>query len=440
VTTPEVVITGMGVVSPLGVGLGAHWQGLVSAQSAARGIGKFDASRFPTTFAAEVPDFRPAEFIDEPKLFLSMDLATQFAVAATAMALRHAGLDTTSWIARRVGIYLGITGFNFSDYESVAEAALRSRDADPQVAFNLGCLGKELSSPSACASMILSSPVASTLYISRRYNVRGPFNVISTACAAGSQAIGEAKRAIERGDADLIITGGTEESVNPMKLLRFCLLGALSRRNDDASGACRPFDAGRDGFVLADGAGILVLESRAHAERRGAPIQARLSGYGASSDAYRVTDAHPAGDGAALAMRLALADAGLRPEDVDYVNAHGTSTPSNDLAETRAIKRVFGAGAHRVPVSSTKSMTGHLISAAGAVECITAVQALQHQTIPPTINYSRPSPECDLDYVPNRARPAEMNVVLSNSFGFGGQNSVLVVDRRLQPAPMGGTP
>lgn len=420
----DVVITGMGILSPLGVGLQTHWGHLVAGRSGVGPIAKFDASTFPTTFAAEVHDFCAADFIEDGSLLPAMDLATQFAIAATDMALDDAGVDPQAWDAARVGIYLGMTGFNFSDYARVSQAALR---AGVPGLKDLARFGAALLQDSDAFDPILSSPVASTLYIARRYNVRGPFNVISTACAASSQALGEAKYAIERGDADLIIAGGTEESVNPIKLLRFCLLGALSSRNADPPRASRPFDADRDGFILADGAGILILESRTHAEQRGARIYACLAGYGATCDAYRVTDVHPAGQGAALAMQQALENASLHPEDVNYINAHGTSTRLNDLAETRAIKRVFGAHAYRVPVSSSKSMTGHPISAAGAVECITAVQTMQHQVLPPTINYTTPGPECDLDYVPNQARVAEVQVVLSNSFGFGGQNIALIL-------------
>jgi 3-oxoacyl-[acyl-carrier-protein] synthase II len=428
VTAPgrEVVVTGLGAISPLGIGLAAQWRSLVEGRSGIRSISKFDASGFPVTLGAEVPGFRPEDFIEEGFERAAMDLPTQLAVAAARMAIEDAGLGPGAWDPARAGIYLGTTGFNFSDWEAVSEVALRAAAGAP-AALDLRSFGRELAKSADALRARLSSPVASTLAIARRFGIRGPFGLVATACAAGGQAIGAAKRAIERDEADLVIAGGAEESVNPVKLLRFCLLGALSRRNAEPARASRPFDGQRDGFVLADGAAVLVLEARAHAERRGARVYGRVAGYGASSDAYRVTDVPPDGAGAVLAMRAALADAGQSPDAVDYVNAHGTSTRVNDVVETRAIKQVFGERAYALPVSSTKSLTGHLITAAGAIEAVIVCLALRHQVIPPTVNHEVPDPECDLDYVPNHARPARLETVLSNSFGFGGQNVALVL-------------
>jgi 3-oxoacyl-[acyl-carrier-protein] synthase II len=429
----EAVVTGMGAVSPLGIGLDATWRRLLEGPSGVRRISKFDASAFPVTLGAEVPGFQAEAFVEDGVLRAAMDRPTQFALAAARMAMEDAGLPARGWDRGRAGIYLGMTGFNFSDYDRVGAAARRAATGRPGARLDLGGLGRALTKDLDPLRLRLSSPIAGTLAIARQFGVAGPFSVVSTACAAGGQAIGAARQAIARGEADVVITGGTEESVNPIKLLRFCLLGALSRRNAEPERASRPFDAQRDGFVLADGAGVLVLEAREHAERRGARVYGRVAGFGASSDAYRITDVPPDGGGAVLAMRRALADAGLGPDAVDYVNAHGTSTKVNDVVETRALKQVFGERAYALPVSSTKSMTGHLVSAAGAVECIIALLALRHQVIPPTATYEVPDPECDLDYVPGRARPARLGAVLSNSFGFGGQNVALLVCR--EPSP-----
>ncbi len=426
----RVVITGLGVVSPVGIGSDKFWNSLVEGRSGVGRLRKFDPSGFPVQLGAEVWDFDAETALRDGDPREAIDLPTCFALAAAEMAWADAGLRPERMDPERIGLSLGVSGYHVPDYPHIAALATRAAALAPPGMDAEALVEKSLRAERGVASLYGAS-ITPPLFLGRRFPIQGPVTLISTACASGAQAIGEAKRCLERAEADVMLAGGTEESVNPIKLLYFFLLGVLSTRNAAGQDALCPFDARRDGTVLADGAGVVVLETLAHAARRGARIYAELLGYGASCDAYRLTDSHPEGVGAILAMTRALTDAALPPESVDYINAHGTSTWANDRVETLAIRRVFGASANKTPISSTKAMTGHLISAAGAVECIATVLTLVNQVIPPTINYHTPDPECDLDYVPNVARNAEVTVALSNAFGFGGQNATLILHRGL---------
>ncbi len=416
-----VAVTGLGVVSPIGVGLSPFWRALIEGRSGIRRIRKFDASDFPVRLGAEVPGYQQAgrEMPSE-----AADLPTSFAVTAAEMAWADAGLVAHEIDPERVALFLGVGGFHVPDYRAIADLASGMGDGIDAAAVSRGAQRVERG-----GAALHGAAITPVLSIGRRLPIRGRVAVISTACAGGAQAIGEAKRCLERGDADIAVAGGVEEGVSPIKLLFFSLLGALSRRNDLGAGALRPFDRNRDGTVLGDGAGIVVLETLAHARKRGAQVYAELAGYGTSSDAYRLTDSHPDGSGAALAMTRALADAQVDPDAVDYVNAHGTGTVANDRAETVAIRRTFGRRAARLSISSTKAATGHLVTAAGAVECIVTALSLVHGVIPPTMNCAEIDPDCDLDYVLHTAREQALTVALSNSFGFGGQNVTLVLRR-----------
>ncbi|MBX5466237.1 MAG: beta-ketoacyl-ACP synthase II [Firmicutes bacterium] len=405
---PErVVVTGMGVVTPSGTGLQEFWEGITSGESAVDYIRSFDPSPFPTRIAAEIRGFDPLQYLDKKEV-RHMDRFVQLAVAASQQAWDDAGLG--DWVdGERAGIIVG-TGIGGMGTLIEQHKILMERGPDRINPFFI--------------PMMIGNIAGGRLAM--RYRLYGPNTTIVTACASSGHAVGDAMRAIQWGEADIMLTGGTEAVILPISFAGFCAMRAMSTRNDDPKRASRPFDRDRDGFVMAEGAGFLVLESLTHALRRGAKIYAELTGYGRSADAYHVVEPHPEGKGAALSMQRALEDAGLRPEDVDYINAHGTSTPKGDEAETLAIKRVFGEHAFRLAVSSTKSSTGHLLGAAGAVELIATVLAVHHQVAPPTINLENPSPECDLDYVPNRPRPQRIRVALSNAFGFGGQNVTLV--------------
>ena len=407
----RVVITGVGAVTPLGIGVEALWEGVLAGRSGIRRISRFDPSPFPCQIAGEVPDFDPTAFIDR-KEARRMDRFTQFAMATVAMALRDAGLDPASLDGDRLGVVMG-TGIGGIETFVEQAAVMAERGPDRVSPFFI--------------PMMIANMAAGQVAI--RYRARGPNTTVVTACAASAHAIGEAFRILQRGQADVMITGGSEAAIVPLGLAGFCAMKALSTRNDRPEAASRPFDRGRDGFVMAEGAGALILETLEHARRRGARIYAEIIGYGSTADAHHITQPAPGGEGGARAMEAALADAGIDPTDVDYINAHGTSTPQGDVAETLAIKRVFGDHAYRLAVSSTKSMTGHLLGAAGAVEAILTVLALRDGVLPPTINLDDPDPECDLDYVPHRARPRAIRVALSNSFGFGGQNACLAFRR-----------
>jgi len=404
----RVVVTGIGAVTPIGVGKDALWDALARGVSGIGPITRFDAADYPTRFAGEVRQFDPTEYMDR-KDARRLDRFVQYAWAATRMALEDAKLDPARVDGERMGVLIG-SGIGGIE---VLEQQIRV----------LAERGPSRVSPFLVPMMI---PDMAAGYVSIQTGAKAHNACTVTACASGANAIGDAARIIERGDADIMITGGSEASVTPVALAGFSAARALSTRNDDPQRASRPFDKERDGFVLAEGAGILILESLEHAQARGARIYGEVAGYACTGDAYHITQPAPEGEGAYRALKLALQDAGVAPDQVDYINAHGTSTEYNDYFETLAIKRALGEAAYKVAISSTKSMTGHLLGAAGAVEAIACLLAMKHGLIPPTINYEVPDPGCDLDYVPNAARKAQVNVAVSNSFGFGGHNAVLV--------------
>jgi 3-oxoacyl-[acyl-carrier-protein] synthase II len=405
----RVVITGMGVVTSLGFGIESFWQNLIAGKSGVGPITSFDTRAFATRFAAEIRDFRPEEFM-ERKEARRMDRFVQFAVAAARMAMEDACFTITPENAERVGVLIGSGIGGILTIEEQFRIMLEK--------------GPDRISPFFIPMLI--SDMASG-QVSILFGAKGPNSTVVTACATGTHAIGDAYHIIRRGDADAMIAGGAEAAISPLGLGGFCAARALSTRNDDPERASRPFDADRDGFVMAEGAGVLILETLESAQRRNARIYAEIVGYGLSGDAFHVTAPAPEGEGAARAMKMALLKAGIQPEEVDYINAHGTSTIPNDRLETAAIKRVFGEAAYQVAISSTKSMTGHLLGAAGAVEAIVCALAIKHQMVPPTINYETPDPECDLDYTPNRPCPRRIRVAMSNSFGFGGHNATIIL-------------
>ncbi len=423
----RVVITGMGWITPLGHDLETVWRRLLAGESGVAPTSIFDAGTFPTQFAAEVKNFDVADFLGEH--YANHDTCirnTGFALAAAELAWRDAGLNGRGGVdPEMVGVYLG-GGEGPIDFDNFVAAAVAGWDREKsdldavrwaEVAGERLTAVKEFEQDPNCAAGHLAC----------RFNAQGPNANTLTACAASTQALGEASCMIARGDADIMISGGTHSMIHPLGVTGFNRLTALSTRNDEYQTASRPFDRTRDGFVLGEGAGILILEDLDCAERRGAKILAEIVGYGSTADAFRVTDMHEGGRGAIAAMQGALRAAGLKPEQIDYVSAHGTGTEENDKIESLAIKTVFGAHAGKVPVSSVKSMLGHLIAGAGAVELITCVLAIRDGVIPPTANYREPDPNCDLDYVPNEPRKADVRNCLSNSFGFGGQNDTLIV-------------
>jgi 3-oxoacyl-[acyl-carrier-protein] synthase II len=407
----RVVITGLGVVSPLGIGIDAFWNGLVEGRSGIRQITLCDPGDSPSRIAAEVVDFNPLDYVDA-KEARRMSRASQFAVAAARMALADSGVVVDDGNRYDIGALIA----NGSSSPPDTELAMRTLIGRGLTKVNPFYITGSLPNMPSCQVAI-------------QLGLLGYNTAIATACAASSQAIGEAAEVIRRGDATIMLAGGTEAPICQLTLASFTAIRALSTRNDDPERASRPFDRTRDGFVLAEGAGVLVLEQLSHARRRGAHIYAELVGYASTSDGYHVTAPHPDGDGAARAMIRALARARTSPQQVDYINAHATSTSVGDVAETKAIKHVFGEYASSVPISATKSMIGHMTSAAGAVEAAATILAMKHNIIPPTINYEYPDPECDLDYVPNKARPADLRITISNSFGFGGINGVLVFSK-----------
>ena len=407
----RVVVTGVGMITPLGVGTGPTWEAILAGKSGVGPITKFDASQFSTTIAAEVKRFAPEDFVDRKEI-KRMDPFIHLAMASAHLAMEDAGLSIDGEMGPRVGVYMGSGLGGLSPPERYHQAYLEE--------------GVRKISP-FFIPMLISNLAPG--HIAIRYGAKGPNITTTTACAASSHAIGEALVAIRRGVCDAVIAGGSEATITPMGLGGFCAMKALSSRNDDPERASRPFDKDRDGFVMGEGAAILILEELEFARGRGAKIYAELCGYGASGDAHHVTAPAPGGEGAVRCMRAALEDARIRPEEVEHINAHGTSTPYNDQFETMAIKTVFGEHARNLAVSSTKSMTGHLLGAAGAVEGAFSVLALRDGVIPPTINYTTPDPECDLDYVPNEARRKAIRYALSNSFGFGGTNSCLLFGR-----------
>jgi 3-oxoacyl-[acyl-carrier-protein] synthase II len=405
------VITGIGVISPLGIGVRKNWEALLRGESGIGPITRFDASKHSTRIAGEVKNFDPLAFIDR-KEARKMDLFIQLAMAAAALAVEDAGISPALLEGDRTGVYIGSGIGGLATIEESHKILLER--------------GPDRVSPFFLISIIINEAAG---YVSIKYRSRGPNSATATACATSTHSIGDSYRMIARGDAERMLAGGTEAPVTPLGVAGFCALRAISTRNEEPQRASRPFDAERDGFVMSEGAGILLLEELEAARRRGARIYAEIVGYGMNADAYHVTAPAEDGAGAIGVMRRALADAGIKPTEVGYINAHGTSTPFNDKIETLAIKHVFGGHARRIGVSSTKSMTGHLLGAAGALEAGITALCLTNQVMTPTINYEHPDPECDLDYVPNAARPAEIRYALSNSFGFGGTNGCLILKR-----------
>jgi 3-oxoacyl-[acyl-carrier-protein] synthase II len=408
----RVVVTGVGLVTPLGTGVEKNWDALITGRSGIRRISRFpNVEAYASQIAGEVPDFSAEDFI-EPKEIKKMDLFIQYAVAAAAMAMIDSGLKIDTDLAEQVGVIIGVGLCGIDTIETTKEALLNG--------------GPRKISPFFIPKVISNLAPGQ---IAIRHGAKGINLTPTSACSSGTHAIGEAYHLIRRGLQDAVITGGAESAITPLGVGGFAAMKALSTRNDQPERASRPFDRDRDGFVIAEGSGVLILEERERALERGAKIYAEVVGYAANGDAHHMTAPAPEGEGAARCMRLALKDAGLVPSEVDYINAHGTSTEYNDANETMAIKKVFGEQATKVAVSSTKSMTGHLLGAAGAVEGVFSALTLHHGVIPPTINYDHPDPECDLDYVPNQARKADVKIVLSNSFGFGGTNACVIMRR-----------
>ena len=422
----RVVITGMGTVNPLAHNVEDTWRAMLESRSAVRRTVLFDASTYPTTFSAQVLDFDLAKHLPSAEKHRHAGRHGRFALGAAAEAWRQSGLESAAHLdRRRLGLYLGSGegSLDFSNFISTLVDSWRDGQVDMKVwaelAFQRMDIYREVEQET---NMVLS-------HLAGEFGVLGPaFNVL-TACAASTQALGEAAMLVRRGDVDVAISGGAHSMIHPFGMMGFNRLTALSTRNGELETASRPFDASRDGFVLGEGASILILEDYDFARARGAKMLAEVVGYGASADAFRITDQDPEGDGAASSMRGALADAKLAPKDIDYISAHGTGTKQNDSVETRGVKAVFGELAPMVPMASVKSMVGHLIAAAGATELITCVLAIRDQVLPPTINYHHRDPDCDLDYVPNVARKAKVETCMSNSFGFGGQNNTLIVTR-----------
>jgi 3-oxoacyl-[acyl-carrier-protein] synthase II len=413
------------MVSPLGIGLEASWKALCAGTNAIDWITIFDASSFPTRIAAEVRDFDFDKLLEGENSYVGLGRNSQFALIASQEAVKDAGLVDGNYDPEKTGVYLG-AGEGTMDFKSFFNVLFDSspdNHVDMQKFFDgfVHSLDK--------MKELQQEPNIPAAHIAIRYNARGINCNTLTACAASSQATGEAMEIIRHGDADVMIAGGTHSMIHPFGIMGFNLLTAITTRNDPPDKAMRPFDLKRDGFVLGEGSSILILEELEHAKARGARIYAELIGYGSTADAYRATDSHPEGRGAIATVRRALADAQVAPEEIDYINAHGTSTVINDKVETLAVKEIFGDHAWKVPMSSIKSMLGHLIAAAGATELIVCIKAINDGIIPPTINYEYEDPECDLDYVPNVARKKQVNVVMSNSFGFGGQNVALIVRR-----------
>ena len=407
----RVVMTGVGAVTPVGNTAEEFWAALLEGRSGIGAITRFDASQMPTRIAGEIKGFDPLKYIDK-KDDRKFDRFLKYAVACAAMAVEDAGIQTDRVDASRFGV---LVGSGIGGLETLLEnfETLRTKGPDRVSPFFI--------------PMIIINMASGV--IAMRFGAKGPNSSVVTACATGNHAIGEAMRIIERGDADVMIAGGSEAIIVPLTIAGFSQMKAMSTRNDEPTKASRPFDAGRDGFVCGEGGGLVVLESLEHARQRDARIYAEMVGYGMTGDAHHMTAPDPEGDGAARAMAAALRDGGLEPSAVGYINAHGTSTPYNDKFETIAIKRVFGEHAKKVPISSTKSMTGHLLGAAGGIEAIATAFAIHHGVLPPTINYDTPDPDCDLDYIPNQARKQEVEVALTNAFGFGGTNATLALKK-----------
>jgi 3-oxoacyl-[acyl-carrier-protein] synthase II len=399
----------MGIVSPLGIGLEKNWGALCEGRSGVGPITRFDTSEYPAKIAGEVKGFNPEDYVEDKKEIKKMDMFIHYALAAGTMALQDAQLIIDESNADRVGVMVGSGMGGLSSIEKYHKVLLAE--------------GPKKITPFFIPMLIVNlAPGQISIY----FGARGPNSSVVTACATGNHSIGEAFKIILRGDADAMIAGGAEAVITPLAIAGFSSMRALSTRNSEPERASRPFEKDRDGFVMAEGAGVLLLEDLQHALKRGAKIYAEIIGYGCNADAYHISAPSPNGIGAARCMEIALRDAGISYDEVDYINAHGTSTPLNDLSETMAMKTVFKDHAKKVAVSSTKSMTGHLLGAAGGVEAIYSILTIQHGVIPPTINYETPDPDCDLDYVPNTARESKVKIVMSNSFGFGGTNATLI--------------
>ncbi|NOX56408.1 MAG: beta-ketoacyl-ACP synthase II [Planctomycetes bacterium] len=409
----RVVVTGIGVITPLGCELSEYWDRVCAGKSGIGPVRRFDCSEFKVRFGGEVRDFDATEHMPiDGKEVRRLDRFCQFALVAAHKAIQQSGVDFSQGDPYRYGV---LVGSGIGGLEEIEQQHNVLYDRGPTRV-----------SPLMIPKLIVN---AASGNISVRWGLRGPNSAVVTACASATNAIGDAFRLVQNGVADVMVTGGSEAALTPMGLSGFARMNALSTRNEEPERASRPFDRDRDGFVLSEGAGVLILEEYERAKQRGAPILAEIVGYGMSADGTHITAPDPNGRGAAQAMTAAIRDAKLNPQDIDYINAHGTSTPLGDVAETRGIKSVFNSHAQRVAISSNKSQVGHLLGASGAVELITAILALQHQVLPPTINLDHPDEECDLDYVPNEARPAKIQYVLKNSFGFGGHNACLVIKK-----------
>jgi len=406
----RVVITGMGVVHSLGFGVDNFWNAIKEGKSGISLLSKFDTTNFEAKVAAEIKSFEPTDYIDK-KEAKRMDVFTQFAMAAAKMAMEMSGLDMEQEDRFRAGV---IIGSGIGGIQTLEEQH-----------HTLETKGPGRVSPFFITSMIANMAAGR---VSIEYGFQGFNECVVTACASGNNAIGDAFKVIQRGDADIMLTGGAESAITPLSFAGFCSNKALST-NPDPNTACRPFDRDRDGFIMGEGSGILVLEELEHAKKRGAVILGEIVGYGCTCDAYHITAPHPEGIGGARSMKNAIIDAGIKPEEIGYINAHGTSTPLNDPGETKVIKDVFGKHAYKLAVSSTKSMTGHLLGAAGAIEAIITAMALKDGFLPPTINLQNPDPECDLDYIPNKGRYADIKYALSNALGFGGHNAAILLKK-----------
>lgn len=407
----RVVVTGLGALTPLGNSVEESWEGAIAGRSGIGPITKFDSSSFSSKIAGELKNFDPQQYVDKKEIRRYDDFAI-YALAASEMAMADAALTINNEFSSRAGVIIGSAIGGVSTIESEIRVLIKS--------------GPRKISPFAVPAILANLAAG---HVSIRFGAKGPINCTVTACAAGTSAIGDAYKTIAYGDADIMITGGVEAAISPLAVGGFCAMRALSVRNNEPQKASRPFDKDRNGFVIGEGCGIIILEELSFALKRGARVYAEVAGYGCTSDAFHMAAPPPGHEGAARSMQVAIQDAGLQPTDIDYINAHGTSTPLNDLYETQAIKSLFGDHAKKLMVSSTKSMTGHMLGATGGVEAIFAIKALQQGIIPPTINLDNPDPECDLDYVPKVARHKKINIAMSNTFGFGGVNAVLVLKK-----------
>jgi 3-oxoacyl-[acyl-carrier-protein] synthase II len=408
----KVVVTGLGVVSPIGNNVADFWANLIAGQCGVEKITQFDASAFDTQIAAEVRNFDPAPAFPSPKEVRRTDRYTQFGVHAAWQALKDSGLDLEKTDLDRVGVMIG-SGIGGLTTTTDQHKILLERGPGRMSPFTIPMLIGNMASG----------------VVSMYFGLRGPNYATCSACATSTHALGEAWRTIKMGDADAILAGGAEATIIPIGIGGFCAMKAMSTRNDDPKHASRPFDKERDGFVMGEGSGVIMLEELEHAKARGARIYGELAGYGNTADAHHLTAPSPGGEGAGRCMRMALRNAGLNPEEISYINCHGTSTPQGDIAETQAIKTVFSEHARKLAISSTKGATGHMLGAAGAVETVACIKAIENNIVPPTINYEHPDPECDLDYTPNKAREMQVNAIVNNSFGFGGHNATVIATK-----------